>query len=450
MLIHLPTRLSTTWATRRLPPATIRLRLTGLYGVLFLLAGAVLLGVTYLLVANATGDLVLFRGTPRQLEGPGGADFYRNVAQLPAGAQQLQAQAARQHAAELHQLLIQSGIALAIMAAISIALGWVVAGRVLRPLRTMTMATRRISKDNLHQRLAIGGPPDELRDLADTIDGLLERLEGAFGAQRRFVANAAHELRTPLTLLHALLDETLSDPSATIDSFRATSRRLLAAGQEQERLLESLLTLASSERGLDHLEHFDLAAVTDTALLSLSREAEHSGVQISSSIASAPTTGDAALAESLVTNVIENAIRHNISGGRVDIATGTESGRAFLHVANTGSVIPTTDVARLFEPFQRLAIGRATQRDGHHGLGLSIVAAIAASHDATIITNAQPNGGLSIYISFPLAIDQRDLNRSALPPTLDRLGILSPSPSHPTRDTSSRRRGQSDPQHTNA
>jgi HAMP domain-containing protein len=207
-------------------PRTVRLRLTALYGALFAASGAVLLAITYLLV-RSTGYLVLFRdGMPGRLKVPSAGSSLGTgdiPPQLQGLARQLRDQAARQHAADLQQLLIQSGLALAIMVVISIALGWLVAGRVLRPLRTMTATVQEISAGNLHERLAIAGPRDELKDLADTVDGLLGRLETAFDAQRRFVANAAHELRTPLTLERALLEETLTDPGATLTSSRSTS-----------------------------------------------------------------------------------------------------------------------------------------------------------------------------------------------------------------------------------
>ncbi|HEV8167036.1 MAG TPA: HAMP domain-containing protein, partial [Actinomycetota bacterium] len=207
-----------------LPLRTVRLRLTALYGALFAASGAVLLAITHLLV-RSTGYLVLVRnGTAERLETPGAGRGLGTSDQIPPQlrgiAQQLRDQAARQHAADLQQLLVQSGIALAIMVVISIALGWLVAGRVLRPLRTMTATVRQISARNLHQRLAVDGPRDELKDLADTVDGLLGRLETALDAQKRFVANAAHELRTPRTLERALLEETLSDPGATLTSSR--------------------------------------------------------------------------------------------------------------------------------------------------------------------------------------------------------------------------------------
>jgi len=392
---------------RLLPSRTVRLRLTLLYGGLFLLSGAMLLAITYFLFRRATGInlIVVPTGTPQGaagphhlehlLENPEVARYVRHAAESRfAGAEQ-------GRGAELHQLLVQSGISLAIMTVVSIALGWLVAGRVLRPLRAMTAATRQISERNLHARLALSGPRDELKDLADTIDGLLARLETAFGAQQRFVANAAHELRTPLTLWHALLEEKLTDPAATLDSFRATSRRLLALGEEQERLLESLLTLASSERGLDQRQPFDLAAVVGAVLREPPPGPESLQVRIESEIEPAPAAGDAALAGRLVRNLIDNAADHNVPGGRVQVRTGVKEGGAFLSVTNDGPVIPAAEVERLFEPFQRLGTDRTAPSDGHHGLGLSIVRAIAAAHHATLLAEARLEGGLAIEVRFP-------------------------------------------------
>jgi signal transduction histidine kinase len=305
------------------------------------------------------------------------------------------------HADSLHQLLVGSGIALAIMTVLSIAAGWLVAGRVLRPLRTITVTTRQISERNLNQRLALPGPRDELKDLADTVDALLSRLEAAFDAQQRFVANAAHELRTPLTLWRAL-------PDSTIDSFRATSRRLLALGEEQERLLESLLTLASSERGLDRREPFDLAAIVESALDDPPPEAKTLGIQIDADLKSAPAEGDAALAGRLARNLIDNAVSHNVPGGHVEVKTGTESGRAYVEVTNDGPVIPPAEVDRLFEPFQRLAPDRTAPDDDHHGLGLSIVRAIATAHHATVRADARPEGGLAVRVNLASRATERD------------------------------------------
>jgi len=408
-------RLAPAWL--RLPARTVRLRLTVFYSALFLVSGAALLAITYLLVRHATAPTVIVKtGEPAGRRITGGAAgrllSSRGLEhRIPASMRQAHAQAVHDHAAELHQLLVQSGIALAIMTIASIVLGWLVAGRVLRPLRTMTATTRQISERNLHERLALDGPADELKDLADTVDGLLARLEEAFGAQRRFVANAAHELRTPLTLLHALLEETLTDRSATIGSFRATSLRLLALGQDQERLIEALLTLASSERGLDQRKPFDLAVIAERILLE-----PHPGgvpVQIEAHVEPAPTSGDAALAERLVGNLIDNAVRHNFPGGQVQISTGIRDGHACLTVTNTGPVVPAGEIERLFEPFQRLGADRTARTDGHHGLGLSIVRAIATAHHAGMTVKAQPLGGLAIEVSFPLERGDGDRDRTA-------------------------------------
>jgi signal transduction histidine kinase len=375
---------------RHLPPPTVRLRLALLYSALFLISGAVLLAITYFLFRRSTGVNLIVPTMEPTLS----PQAHHAIESKFAGLES-------RHAEDLNQLLVQSGIALAIMTAVSIVLGWLVAGRVLRPLRTMTATTRQISERNLHERLALPGPRDELKDLADTVDGLLSRLETAFGAQQRFVANAAHELRTPLTLWRALLEETLTDPDATIDSFRTTSRRLLALGEEQERLLEALLTLASSERGLDRHEPFDLAAVVATVLDDPPPGAEPLDLRIDTELKPAPAAGNTALAERLVRNLIDNAVRYNVPGGQVQVQTGTDPGGSFLSVTNDGPTIPAAEIERLLEPFQRLGPNRTAPSDGHHGLGLSIVRAIATAHHATLLAEARPEGGLAVKVTFP-------------------------------------------------
>jgi signal transduction histidine kinase len=283
------------------PRRTVRLRLTLLYGCLFLVSGAGLLVLSYLV--HFPGKYGT--GTNVPASGHGGL----GTSSLPAGTRSPQAQ---QHAADLLQFLTQSGLALAIMALVSIGLGWLVAGRILRPLRVMTATSRQISEDNLHQRLAVQGPSDELKDLADTFDGLLARLEDAFDAQRRFVANASHELRSPLTLERAMIEVALADPTASADSLRATCIDLLAAGEQQERLIEALLTLARSQRGLDHRQPFDLAALAAAVLQAREPEAQVRGLHISASLTPAPAAGDPLLIERLIGNLVDNALRHNV------------------------------------------------------------------------------------------------------------------------------------------
>jgi signal transduction histidine kinase len=450
---------------------TVRFRLTVLYGSLFLVAGAGLLAITYLLVLQSTGDYLFVRGTNSTLvlaqghstprKGPSaaqGATAHRTdvtpaqaqaqidrllaqaaqqhtgsrkgpsaylsspdgtvhptdatLAQAKAQIDRLMAQVSQQHDDELHQLLLMSGIALAIMAVVSIGLGWFVAGRALRPLRTITAAARDISASNLHERLALDGPEDEVKELGDTFDGLLGRLEGSFEAQRRFVANASHELRTPLTRQRTLVEVALGDPEATVDSLRASYGRVLTAVEQQERLIEALLTLARSERGLERREPFDLANLTGEVLLARRSEVERRGLHLQAKLEHATTSGDRRLVERLVANLVDNAARHNVPDGHVKVVAGTKAGRVHLSVANTGPKIPPAEVDRLFQPFRRLGVDRTAQRDGL-GLGLSIVQAIATAHGATISAQAQPEGGLAIEVAFPAAATNDPLHEAA-------------------------------------
>ncbi|HTS72551.1 MAG TPA: ATP-binding protein [Gaiellaceae bacterium] len=384
------------------PSPTIRLRLTAAYGALFLASGAVLLAITYFLLRHDyTGRFFFSSGenaVVRTGTGSGRQHGLTVSRQTIGGANHVALLAANaQSAAALHKLLVDSGIALAIMAVLSIWLGWLIAGRALRPLRTITNAAREISANNLHRRLALDGPEDELKQLGTTFDGLLERLETAFAAQRQFVANASHELRTPLTLERALLELALSDPEADAASLRETCEQVLAVGEEQERLIEALLTLSRSQRGLDRHEPVDLAATTAAAAAAADRD----GLAFETSFEPALTTGDPRLLERLAANLIGNAVNHNLPGGSVTIETGRRNGAVVLRVANTGRPIRPEEVPRLFEPFERLEDERV-ERQGF-GLGLSIVDAIARAHGATLTASAPRDGGLDIEVEFPAA-----------------------------------------------
>ncbi|MEU5998185.1 ATP-binding protein [Streptomyces sp. NPDC047197] len=425
--MRLPTLLArSSGLVRRLLPRRVRVRLTLLYGVLFVASGVVLLAITNLLVARSPANLVLVKnrgGEPVLAPGADGRLYLgypdaNSSGQLNDITQQLRDQAIRQHEIEMDHLLVQSGIALAIMAVIAIVLGWVVAGRVLRPLRTMTGTIQRISARNMHERLAVVGPADELKDLADTVDGLLGRLETALDSHKRFVANAAHELRTPLTLEHALLEESLIDRDATRESFRSNFERLLEISKQQARLLESLLTLSSSERGIDHREPLDLADIAEEVVAASRPEAARRGVRIETTIEPAQASGDSALVQRLMANLVDNATGYNTPGGHVEVTTRTAAGRAVVAVANTGPEVPPEHVERLFEPFQRL--GR-TAGDGHHGLGLSIVRAIATAHDAVIGAHARPGGGLVVEVSFPPRTDPLPRPAGIGPPGIGQL-----------------------------
>jgi signal transduction histidine kinase len=307
---------------------------------------------------------------------------------------------AAQRASDSHQLLVNSGIALAIVAVLALLAGWLVAGRMLRPIRTITRTARRISSTSLHERLALHGPEDELKELGDTLDDLFGRLDAAFDAQRNFVANAAHELRTPLTAERTLLQVALDDPDTTNDEWRATATEVLASSDEQARLIEALLTLASTESGLDGAEPVDLAAAVTATLVDLQPEIDRLGIHVDEATTPAILEGDPLLVERLVANLLTNAVRHNVIDGRVEVVTEVREGEAVLSVTNTGPRIPPAEVDRLFQPFQRLDPRRAHHKDGH-GLGLSIVRAIATAHHASISARPMPDGGLAVSVTFP-------------------------------------------------
>jgi len=389
-----------------LPRRTARLRLTALYGGLFLACGAILLAVSYVLAeqAIAPGGQVNESGLsrvqipPKGSLGPGAlTNGQVHLLMLTLGKEIA--------SSDLRQVLIDAPIALAIVTVIALVLGWLAAGRMLRPLTVITAAARRISASSLHQRLALRGPDDELKALGDTLDELFARLETAFGAQRHFVANASHELRTPLTRERAMLQVALDDPATTAETWRGVAAEVLASNAEQESLIEALLALASSQGGLDRREPVDLAAVAGEVLLAARPEAARRSLSVDAVTGPASLLGDRLLAGRLVANLVRNAVRHNVPGGEVKVSTAARDGRAVLTVANTGPAIPPEAVGRLFQPFARLD-GRRVRHDNGHGLGLSIVDAIAAAHGAAITAHARTGGGLSIEVTFPAIPDQ--------------------------------------------
>ena len=400
-------------ARRRAGRHSVRLRLTLLYVGLFLASAAGLLTITYFLVeqqlpqVTTSGGVIAITGGGSGGLGAGvPGSCASSQGSLPAGPEQvgtcqplLQAVALRVGRNTLNELLIESGIALGIMAVASVGLGWLMAGRVLSPLRTITAAARRISARSLHQRIAMTGPDDELKELGDTFDQLLGRLDASFRAQRQFVANASHELRTPLARQRTLLEVALRDREATSASLRAACERALVAGEQQERLIAGLLTLARGERGLDRFEPVDLAALAAAAVAVRRDDAAAAQVSLAARIEPAEAAGDPGLAERLVANLIDNAIRYNAAGGQVKIGTGTRAGRPFLDVANTGPVIPPDQLGRLFRPFQRMDPAR--RAPGGLGLGLAIVSAIAAAHGADLRAVTRAGGGLAIEVLFP-------------------------------------------------
>jgi signal transduction histidine kinase len=395
-----------------LPRRTIRLRLALLYGGLFFISGAVLLALTYTAASRTHGAYSQAVPAPLIEHSSVAAP-----AQVPVAPQSRQVGPSRrgsprqsvtvsivdpnQRSADLRVLAIVSVIALALMAAVSMGLGWLIAGRVLRPLRTITTAARDISATNLHRRLALDGPDDEFKELGDTVDGLLARLEASFHSQRQFVANASHELRTPLARLKTLVQVTLADPNASPESLRAAHERVLASEEQLERLIVALLSLAGSERALDRREPVDLTAVTEQVLAARRPEIERRGLRLNATLGLAVVEGSPQLVERLVANLIDNAVAHNLAGGRIDLTTATEAGQAVLSVANDGPVIGPEELDRLQQPFQRLGATRTNHGDGH-GLGLSIVHAIATAHGATLSVHSQAAGGLHVTVRFPI------------------------------------------------
>jgi len=368
-----------------------RIRLTLLSGGLFLLTGAALLTCTYLLVQRATVIRnASLRTALRRLPG----SRHKEVAAGSATT------ASAQHAADLHHLLIGSEVALGVLAVLAVLLGWFVAGRMLRPLRTITATARRISAGNLHERLGLNGPDDEIRELGDTFDELLGRLQRSWDSQRQFISNVSHELRSPLTRLRLQAELMAADSDATVATLQAGYAAVIAAAQRQEELIAALLSLARGQHGLDCQDAVDLAPIAHAVLRAESPQAEQRSLHITTEIEPAVVSGEPGLLEQLIRNLIDNAINHNTAGGEVHFATATNDGNVVVSVSNDGPLIPPTQLDRLFRPFERLEPGRRHHKNGH-GLGLSIVEAIATAHGAIITPCCRPEGGLCVEITFP-------------------------------------------------
>jgi signal transduction histidine kinase len=291
-------------------------------------------------------------------------------------------------------------VALAALVVLSVAFGWLLASRLLRPVRLMTAAARDISASNLSRRLRLGYRDDEFTRLGETLNDLFARLEASFQAQRHFVANASHELRTPLTAERTLLQVALADPEADVASLREACEQVLALGVRTERLIDALLTLATGERGIDRREPLDLAKLAGRVVQPLGEAATRGGIRLDVTLDPAPAAGDPRLVESLIANLADNALRHNVPGGWAEVSTATRGGEAVVSVRNTGPVILPRDVDRLFQPFQRLGTER-TQLSRGHGLGLAIVRAIADAHGGRVTAAAREGGGLDITVTLP-------------------------------------------------
>ncbi|WP_330173223.1 HAMP domain-containing histidine kinase [Streptomyces sp. NBC_01498] len=399
-----------TWDPRRPDQAlpwvrpTIRIRLTLLYGGMFLIAGILLLSIIYLLAAQAIHEgsqLALeVRGDNIQLSSPTcpALNDAVNNDQLNAALKTcLSAQ--RQQA--LDDLLTRSLFALTGLSIIAFAFGYAMAGRVLSPLGRITRTARRVVGSDLARRIELDGPDDELKELADTFDEMLERLERAFTAQQRFVANASHELRTPLAINRTLLEVQLSDPAAPVE-LQQLGRTLLATNERSEQLVEGLLLLARSENQLVERKPVDLAEVATRAVDQTRGEAEAKGVELRGERAEAVVQGNGVLLERIALNLVQNAVRYNVKeDGWVEVTTRVEHGAAVLLVSNTGPTVPAYEIDNIFEPFRRLRTER-TGSDKGVGLGLSIARSVARAHGGRIIAEPREGGGLVMRVTLPL------------------------------------------------
>ncbi len=368
---------------------TLRAQMTLLYGAVICASGVVLLGVVALLAPGLFQRQIQNAGGPGQ---PGLGTFTAgHPTRIPIGS----------------ELFWADVVALVIMAVFSLAAGWLIAGRFVRPLRAIITTARDISASNLHQRLGACSRGDEFTELGETLDDLFGRLEAAFQAQRHFIANASHELRTPLTAGRALLQVALADPEPTVETLRETCEELVELGRQQEGLISALLALASSQRGIGQLTCLDLADITADALPARQEEAGRHGIHLSAALGAAPVTADPSLAKCLVTNLLDNAIRHNQPGGQAEVSTALTAAGAVVSVSNTGTLVPPDAVQDLFQPFRQLGPQRTRHGEGH-GLGLAVVRAIADAHGAALTARARPAGGLDIEVTFPLTSAAQD------------------------------------------
>ncbi|MBV9049046.1 MAG: HAMP domain-containing histidine kinase [Solirubrobacterales bacterium] len=385
------------------PAPTIRLRMTVLYGLMFLLTGAVLLTIGYGLVRHNLNAHHDFRAELRRLgiPAPAGPPFFGRLGFGPGspGGRVAEAAAAQLRSDALHRLLVEYLLALGLMTMIAVVTGWLLAGRALRPLRDITATARRVSGENLGERIGLVGPADELKQLADTFDGMLERLDAAFGSQRHFVANASHELRTPLAIMRTEVDVALADPDADAAELRAMGEAVLETVDRCERLIESLLMLARSEAATGRGEEVDLAAMAAYCVTDLHARSEEAGVQIRDELEPAWTRGEPGLLERMIANLLDNGIRHNQRGGSLEVRTRVVGPTAQLLVRNGGQPIDPATAQTLIEPFRRL--DRAL---GGFGLGLSIVRSVAEAHGGTITLTAPAEGGLQVTVELPAIV----------------------------------------------
>jgi signal transduction histidine kinase len=378
-----------------------RARLTLLYSGLVAVAGAVIVAITYGLVAQSLSNAALSPAQPTQdflnaCQANARAKGVTNPKQacIEFFAQGAVAGARAQRASTLDHLLWYSIGAFVLVTALAGVAGWILAGRILAPVRQLTAAARDASEHTLGRRLALTGPHDELRELADTFDAMLARLDAAFSAQRRFIANAGHEVRTPLTVMRTTLDVVLAKPAPTVQELMSMGEEVRRAVDYTQSLVDALLTLARNDRSQLAAESVDLATVAENAL----DDRDLRGLVLDTRLDPAPLRGDPVLLERLVANLLDNAARYNLPDGRISVSTWADDGHSVVQVANTGPVVPPEAVPSLFEPFRRL---QDRVGDEGFGLGLPLVASIAAAHDGTVDASAQDRGGLTVTVRLP-------------------------------------------------
>ena len=366
----------------------IRARLTLLYGGMFLLAGAALIAIFFFIFKHnyPSGKVVENILSSSGHLRPGEVEAIRQKLDLHRGR-------------ALGIVVTECMLAFAVVAVAAVGFGWIMAGRALSPVRRITGAARRVAGRNLGERIALAGPDDELKELADTFDAMLERLDVSFDGQRQFVANASHELRTPLTIMRTAIDVTLAKPSRTPDQLEAMAVRVRRSTDRAESMIDALLTLAISDQGPASNELFDLATAAEDALDVAAAGIARLSLRVDSRLDPAETTGDRYLLERMIGNLVDNAVRHNEPGGWIRLRTGARDGSVFLQIANSGPHVPDDAVHTLFEPFRRIE-GRTAVREGV-GLGLSIVKSIVVAHGATVEARSQPEGGLDVRVALP-------------------------------------------------
>jgi signal transduction histidine kinase len=361
--------------------------LTVTYGLVFLITGGVLLTIGYLLVRSDIGGHHIFR----KLGIPPPVRRFPDTGVIRAVQRQIQADA-------LHRLLIEYLFALGVMTMVAVGTGWFLAGRALRPLREITATARRVSSENLGERIGLSGPADELKELADTFDRMLERLDAAFASQRHFVANASHELRTPLAIMRTEVDVSLADPAASGQELRTMGETVREMIDRCEQLIESLLMLARSEAATGRAEAVDLGGLAADCITDLRARADEADVHVAPDLEPAWTLGEPALLERMIANLIDNGIQHNQRAGSLEVSTSARNGRVRLTVRNGGPRIDPLVAHTLTEPFNRL--------DREHpgfGLGLSIVRSVVEAHRGQLEVRAPDTGGLEVRVYLPLA-----------------------------------------------